>query len=351
MAEGADEESKTEDPSPRRVSQAYEEGNIPIGRDAVAVAGLAGGVAALIAFAVPLRDALSALFATSLRGVAEPNFRDLAILAWPLAVRGAGVVAAIALAAIVATLLQTQLGLWTEKIIPDFERLMGFSKVFRPFTREFAIDFGMTLLKVAVIVWAGWSSLRSDFAGMVRLFELPVGGLLPALFEPMSRALVRMLAALGAVAAGDFFLQRWRFDKQMRMTKEEAKREWKEEEGDPTMKGRRRRKAREMLKQRARQEVPRADVLVVNPTHLAIAIRYRKDEGASPRVIAKGEGPLAQLMRDLARDHAVPIVQDVPLARLLYKRVKVGQGVPEQTYRAVAAILVFVYKLTGRRPE
>lgn len=111
---------------------------------------------------------------------------------------------------------------------------------------------------------------------------------------------------------------------------------------------RRRRRHRELLKGRATVEVPKADALVVNPTHIAIAIRYRKDEGRAPRVTAKGKGQLAEHMRDLARSNGIPIIEDIPLARLLYKRVKVGREVPAETYKAVAAILAFVYRVTGR---
>jgi flagellar biosynthesis protein FlhB len=136
----------------------------------------------------------------------------------------------------------------------------------------------------------------------------------------------------------------------MRVTKQEAKRESRDEEGDPLIRGKRRGKHRELSRGRARVEVPRADALLVNPTHIAIALRYRRDEGRAPRVIAKGKGALAEYMRDLARENAIPIVQDVPLARLLYRKVKVGREVPASTYKAVAAVLAFVYRITGRAP-
>ncbi len=132
------------------------------------------------------------------------------------------------------------------------------------------------------------------------------------------------------------------------MTKEELKDEYKQEEGDPQIKSQRRKRYREIVKHQASVEVPRADALVVNPTHVAVAIRYRRDEGRAPRVTAKGKGALAELMRDLARENAVPIVQDIPLARLLYRKVKVGREIPAQTYKAVAAVLAFVYRVTGR---
>jgi flagellar biosynthetic protein FlhB len=118
--------------------------------------------------------------------------------------------------------------------------------------------------------------------------------------------------------------------------------------GDPLIRGRRRKRHMELARGQARIEVPRADALVVNPTHIAIALRYRKDEGRAPRLTAKGKGALAEYMRELARENAVPIVEDVPLARLLYRKVKVGREIPPQTYKAVAAVLAFVYRITGR---
>jgi flagellar biosynthetic protein FlhB len=114
------------------------------------------------------------------------------------------------------------------------------------------------------------------------------------------------------------------------------------------IKGRRKRKHRELSKARARLEVPRADALLVNPTHVAIALRYRRSEDKAPRVTAKGKGQLAEIMRDLARSNGIPIVEDIPLARLLHRKVKTGGFVPADTYKAVASILAFVYRVTKR---
>jgi flagellar biosynthesis protein FlhB len=158
------------------------------------------------------------------------------------------------------------------------------------------------------------------------------------------------MTALGFLAGLELALTRSRFTSKLKMTREEAKREHREEEGDPLLKNRRRRRARELAKGRATVEVPRADALIVNPTHVAIAIRYRKEEGKAPRVIAKGKGQLAEIMRELALAHGIPIVENIPLARLLHKRVKVGGSVPAETFRAVAAILAFVYRVSGRVP-
>lgn len=135
------------------------------------------------------------------------------------------------------------------------------------------------------------------------------------------------------------------------MTRDEVKREMREDEGDPMLRGARKRKHRELVKRNAIAETKRADALIVNPTHIAIAIRYRKDEDGAPRVIAKGKGVLAEAMREAARSSGIPIVQDIPLARLLYRKVKTGGQVPRETFKAVAAVLAFVYRLTGKTAQ
>ena len=169
------------------------------------------------------------------------------------------------------------------------------------------------------------------------------------LFGPLTKGAVKVLTVMALWAGVDIALTRCRFNQKMKMTKADARREAKEDEGNPQIKARRRRRHRELSRGRARIEVPRADAVIVNPTHIAIAIRYRADEDAAPRVTAKGKGVLAEMMRELARENGIPIVENIPLARLLYKRVKVGKSVPADTFKAVAAVLAYVYRLTGQR--
>ncbi len=171
--------------------------------------------------------------------------------------------------------------------------------------------------------------------------------LLPLASSPLRGAMPAMLVVVGIIAALDAGITHYRFNVDMRMTKEELKREYKEEEGDPHIKSKRKQKHRDMA-QGNTQDVQRADALIVNPTHIAIAIRYRRGEDKAPKILVKGKGKRAELMRDLARGAGVPIVQDIPLARLLYKKVKVGKEIPAETYRAVAAVLAFVYRTTGK---
>lgn len=341
-------DEKTEEPSARRIARALEEGEIALGKDAVAVAALAAGALALVNLGAPLRDALVGELAETLRTADTTPFASIpGRLVTPslLALAACG---AAGLGALIAAVVQTRGQIWGNLAMPDPQRLMQFKRLGRLFGTEFLVDLLLAVGKVALVGWAIWSALRSDFLTLPGLLLRPADQLLGALFGPLARGTVKVLAVLALIAGIDFAITRRRFLQKMRMTKDEARREHKEDEGDPLLKARRKRAHREMSKNRAAVEVPRADALVVNPTHVAVAIRYRKGEGKAPRVTAKGKGKLAELMRELARSNGVPIVQDVPLARLLYRRVKVGKEVPADTYKAVAAILAFVYRVTGR---
>ncbi len=342
-----EDDDKTDQLSQRRMHQAEEEGRLPIGRDAVMVAGLMTGVLALAMAGPKLRDALVSVVGSSVRQAAlhaPPSVPGAArdVLLWTLVV-----CAAAALGPTVAVVIQTQGRFWPQLAMPTVERLTQ-GKLTRILTKDFWVELLMGLAKVAVIAAVAWFALKGELMTIRTLVGIGPMSQLSALFEPLLKAAVKISVALGFLAGLDLWFTRSRFFTKMKMTKSEAKREHREEEGDPMLKGKRRRKARELAKGRAAVEVPRADAVIVNPTHVAIAIRYRKDEGKAPRVIAKGKGQLAEIMRDLARSNGVPIVQDIPLARMLYKRVKVGGSVPADTYKAVAAILAFVYRVTGK---
>lgn len=351
--DSSEKDERTEAPSDRRLQKATEEGQIAIGREAGAVAGFVGGTVALLALGRPLRDSLVRLVAASAEGVRAAAETDTRILV-PLLYRPLfliGLVCAIATAAGVAAFVaQTKGRFWSNLALPDFTRVWSGTRLGRLFGAETAIDLGLAMVKLLTVAWVCWSSLRDDFLTLPRLLFARPDVQFAMLFTPLAKGAVKVLTAMAFWAGVDLAVQRLRHRKRMKMTRDEVKREYKEEEGDPMIKGRRRRRHRELAKGRAAVEVPRADALIVNPTHIAIAIRYRPDEGSAPRVTAKGKGALAEHMRDLARANGVPIVENIALARLLYRRVKVGRSVPAETFKAVAAILAYVYRLTGRAP-
>jgi flagellar biosynthesis protein FlhB len=349
VADEADQDAKTEAASAQRLKRAFEEGQVPIGHDAVLVAGLAAAALVTVALVGVLRSGLGALVAEAAGRLDETPFGDLPALAIRPVAAVVAICAAAAAATTAATLAQTRGAFWSHLPAPDLTRLFDLSKVTALFRREFLGNLGLALLKVGGIGAAAWWAVRDELGALPSLLTVAPGDQLDRVFGLLARAAKPVIVAVAVVAAADWLLTHRRFAKRMRMTKEETKREYKEEEGDPLFRGRRKKRHREMIRNRARQEVPRADALLVNPTHIAIALRYRKGEGRAPRVTAKGKGQLAEHMRELARENGIPIVEDIPLARLLYRKVKVGREIPAQTYKAVAAILAFVYRVTGRR--
>lgn len=343
-----DNEDKTEQASQRRLRSAWEEGKIPMSRDVGMAASVSAGVAALLLSGRAFSDAFVSMLSEVFKTLPSSDLGSLL----PRLVKPGAIVFAVAATTAVASLAagvtQTKGNLWPNLVIPDLSKLMQPSRLTRMLSREFLVDLGLSLLKVAVLTYVLWSVASNEFLALGRLLQLTATSQLEGCFLPLARGAGKVMATVLGLAGVELALTRYRFAQKMKMTKAEAKREYREEEGDPMLRSRRKRRHRELMKGRASIEVPKADALIVNPTHIAIAVRYRKDEGKAPRVTAKGKGVLAEHMRELAREHGIPIVEDIPLARLLYKRVKVGREVPMETYKAVAAILAFVYRVTGR---
>lgn len=343
------QEDRTEDPSPRRLSQAHEKGDFPMSRELATYAGVAAAAVVLIVYGPMMRDALVALVRSSVDTLHTSNPQDLVpFLARPaLLVLAASGAAALAATAVLGW--QTGGGIWLDRALPDLSRVFSGGKLGQLFSKQFLADLGMSLVKIVAIGMAVWFVFRHEFLTLPGLLESDPGTQLAALFGPLSRGLVKILAALALIAGVDLALQKRRYTNRMKMTKQEVKREHRDDEGDPQIKGKRRKRHREIVKNRVVLAVPRADALIVNPTHIAVAVRYRPTEGdPAPRVTAKGKGYLAGIMRDIARKNGIPIIQDKPLARLLYRRVKVGRCIPAETYKAVAAVLAFVYRVLGR---
>jgi flagellar biosynthesis protein FlhB len=350
MADDSDED-KTEAPSAKRINEAIEEGQLPLGRELNAVAGFAVGAAALMSVGTPLRDALIRLVAASAGGLSSPDVARLQpLIARPLMLALTACAAAGAAGA-AAYLVQTRARVWPHLILPDLGKVFsgGGGKIARLFSKQLWADLGISLVKLVTVAWTVWSVMRDEFMTLPSLLFARTDAQFSMLFGPLTKGAVKVLTVMALWAGVDIALTRYRFNQKMKISKAEARREAKEDEGNPQIKAKRRRRHRELSRGRARIEVPRADAVIVNPTHIAIAIRYRADEDAAPRVTAKGKGVLAEMMRELARENGIPIVENIPLARLLYKRVKVGKSVPADTFKAVAAVLAYVYRLTGQR--
>lgn len=345
-----DQEQKTEDASDRRLQQAFDQGDIALSSELVSTGAFIAGVVVLFTSAAAFQSRLVRLVTEVTSLSATTPFASLPNMILPMAMPVVMLLFAMAAAGIILTFIQTKGHVWEERVTPDLSRVFSLGKLKQLFSKDFAIDLLIGVLKVAAVGYATWGVLEGELLTTGKLAFAAPGDAMSGLFGSVWKISIRALALLAVFATSNFVLVKYRYSKKHKMTKEELKREMKQDDGDPHMKAMRKRKHREMTKRNAVQETKQADVLLVNPTHIAIAIRYRKDDGGAPKVLAKGKGSLAEVMRNTARENGIPIVQDIPLARLLYKKVKVGNSVPADTYKAVAAILAFVYRMMGKTP-
>jgi flagellar biosynthetic protein FlhB len=250
--------------------------------------------------------------------------------------------------ALLSNLLQVGFLMTGQPLRPNLNKinpLTGFSRVFNSRT---LVQLVMNLLKLALVCFVAYVSVRGKWSAILLALEAAGGEQAVLLSQVVYGVGLRMALVLLVLALLDYGYQRLRHEKDLRMTKEEVKEEMRRMEGDPIIKQRRRRMQFAAAMQRIRKNVPTADVVVTNPTELAIAIKYDAESMRAPTVVAKGRGLLAQKIREIAIQHGVPIVEKKPLAQALYKTVEVGQEVPEQFYKAIAEILAYVYELSGR---
>jgi flagellar biosynthetic protein FlhB len=334
---------RTHPATPKRVREFRQRGEIALSRDLVAVATLAGGAIALAASSDTAHTALLELMRQAALGT---DGRDAAWL--PSAAAGAFATAAgpagagATLATLAATL--AQLG-WPPALkwpALDLARLSPLANLQSAFgLAGMGRRTGAALAKLALVAAIVAAVLR----GQVATAALEATGIGALAASAVARVVWAVLAALAALAALDYFLARRRIGEQMRMTADEVKREVRESEGDPHLRGKRRQRMRELGRRRLAAAVAKADAVVVNPTHYAVALRYDDAADRAPVVVAKGIDEQAARIRELARAHGVPVLSRPPLARALHKHVKEGRPVPANLYRAVAEVLAYVYRL------
>jgi len=251
-------------------------------------------------------------------------------------------------ASFAATALQTGFLYNEEALQFRPERLNPIQGFGRIFSMKALIEGFKALIKLCVILFIAYWLLKDQLMILPELIHFTVG----QIFIYMGGLMTRLLAGIGMfmmfLAAADYLFQRWELEREMKMTKQEVREELKSREGDPLVKARIKRVQREIAGRRMMEEVPKADVIVTNPTHIAIALKY-DDTMVSPRVIAKGADLLAEKIKEIAKKHAVPIVENKPLARTIFKTLKIGQTIPKELYTAVAEVLSYVYRLKKKK--
>jgi flagellar biosynthetic protein FlhB len=251
-------------------------------------------------------------------------------------------------AGFIANVAQIGFELHAEAMSPKFSKLNPLAGLKRLFSLRGLVELAKSLLKilfVGAIAWIVMSGYLTEFPALVRM---DLGGIWDFASSAAFKIILYVCLALLVLAALDYLYQRWQHEESLKMTKQEVKDERKQTEGDPQVKARIRSLQRQAAYQRMMAEVPKSDVVITNPTHLAVALRFDPAEMSAPRVTAKGADYIAERIRDVARENNVPIVENKPLAQALYKMADLGDYVPVDLYRAVAEVLAYVYRLKGR---
>ncbi len=232
-------------------------------------------------------------------------------------------------------------------LIPDFSKLDPISGFGRFFSKKSLVEVVKSLTKVILVGWAAYSTVLAHFDQALVLTHASIGTTLLYMARIAALILAKICAILIFIAFLDFLFVRWEMEEKMKMTKQEIKEEFKESEGDPHIKAQIRAIQQEMARKRMMAEVPDADVIVTNPTHLSVAVRYDSKEMDAPVVIAKGADFIAMKIREIARENEIPIVENPPVARLLHD-LDIGESIPEDLFKVVAEILAHVYSLKGK---
>ena len=353
MADEQDAASKTEEATPQKLQKAREKGDVAKTPDLAMLASFAGAAAVIaIAGGWMSRHLASEL----LPFIAHPDDFDLKAGGLDVAIHAARAAAPVLLAVLAVAslmgaagnLVQTGLLFSPEKIKPDWKKLSPMSGLKRILGPDGLMQFVKSLAKVAMVGWVGWVVMKPYIHPLKELAALDPAAMLPLMIEIL-RKLVFATAALMLVIAGlDWFWQRARFLKRMRMTKEEQKEEFKNAEGDPHVKAKRRQIAIQRSRSRMMAAVPNATMVIMNPTHYAVALRYEAGDTAAPQCVAKGMDALALKIRAVAEEHDVPVIEDPPLARALYAAVDLDDFIPPAHYEAVAKLIGFIMQNSAR---
>jgi flagellar biosynthetic protein FlhB len=352
MPEERDDLEKTEEPTPKRREEARKKGQVARSRSLIPAATLL--VAALILhFAgeelIVRMERLFIGFFSLAGGRREIVREDLFSLSLESGLLFLPVLiplfAGLVLAGMGGGFLQTGF-LWTaEPLRPDLSRLNPLTGLRRLFSLEAAAELVKALLSLVCLGTLGFLFLYADTAALSSLTSLEVQEIVLYSSREGAQLIGAGAGIMAALAGLDYLYQRWRTEVKLRMSRHEFKEEMREHEGDPLIKSRLKSIRQKLARQRMMAEVAKADVVITNPQELAVALRYRLEEMAAPRVVGKGAGFIAQKIREVAREKGIPIVENKPLAQLLYRLVQVEQEIPETLYRAVAEALAYVYRL------
>ncbi len=349
MADEASGQEKTEDPTSRRLQEARDKGDIAKSVEVPSAAVLLVGLMTLYLSREYMVQTLGRLTAhylgnaatirlvpDSMYSLTRDGMIDMALVTGPF-------LGAVFLAAVVANYAQVGVIFTAEKITPDLQKIDPISGFARKFSMQALAELIKSLLKIGLIGYVAFSEVMAVLPEFMPLMDKEPYQIMAFAGKTAFWIFLKCALVITILAIIDYAFQRWQFMKKMKMTKQEVKEEAKMTEGDPQVKGRIRSIQMQMARQRMMAEVPKADVIITNPTRLAIALRYEAATMTAPLVVAKGAGAIAQRIKEIAAEYDIPLVENKPLAQTLYKTVEINSPVPEELFQAVAEVLAYVF--------
>lgn len=351
MAEETSGQEKTESPTSRRLQDARKKGDVAKSMEIPSAAVLLTGLLTLYVSSEYMMDQFSMVMKYYLSNLhtLEITPANMAMLSRESMIQAglllAPIMGVIVLTALLANYAQVGVLFSTEKITPKFDNLdlvKGFGKLF---SKQTLANFVKSVAKIVIVGYVSFSEVKKALPGILPLMDQAPISILIFMAHVAFWIFLKAALIIALLAAADYAFQRWQFTEKMKMTKQEIKDEAKQTEGDPHVKGRIRSIQMEMARRRMMTEVPKADVVITNPTRLAVALKYDSMTMAAPVVIAKGAGVIAQRIREIAAEHGIPRVEDKPLAQALYKTVDLNGTIPQHLFQAVAEILAYVYNI------
>jgi len=354
MSEERDDSQRTEEPTQRRLDDAREHGDIVKSAEVATFVTLAGGALAIAALGHGAAENFAGAFRVFLEDPGQIAVNSDSVMALMRhAVMGLGLVLAAPLALMMGAglaghLLQHRPVFTTERIKPDLSKI----SLMRGFKRLFGLD-GIAnlvkgLIKMAMVCAAVWTTLWPERGAINGVLDLPPDQIAGEMIHLLMKVMLATLAVLAVMAGLDYFLQRFQFLRRNRMSRQELKEEFRQSEGDPQIKAKIKQIRNERARKRMMAAVPKATVVIMNPTHFAVALKYESGKTPAPVCVAKGVDALALRIRDVAKDNNVPIVENPPLARALFAAVEVDDAIPPEHYKAVAQIISYVMRLSGK---
>ncbi len=355
MAEEQTTQERTESPTTKRREDARLEGMVAVSREVPAAALLAAFALFFWVLGRFSLERLEVLWKNSLAQMAQVELTPAIVLRvfvqdGMVLLPGIGILfLMIFLVGLGASMGQVGIVLTPLKLHPDrIDPLAGFARIF---SRDGLAELLKAVFKMLIIGYVTYLTLQDEWTNLLAIGRLPLPGIVTYTFNLLGTLLVRTALALVILAVADYLYQRWSFEQRLKMTKQEMREELRQTEGDPQLRARIRHVQREMSRARMMQNVPKADVVVTNPTHFAVALMYDREVMHAPRVVAKGADFVAERIKAIALENKITLVENLIVARELYNNVEIGQEIPEQFFRAVAEILAFVYRLKGRTAE